>query len=133
MSRSNWLYYLALGLFLMLTFPALGQVGNDKDLDGANQKPQATDQQSIKSTTPPPLTKRSGPIRFEGECDNPQSPEKVEFCHQIRMADDPEYADRWARRQFLATLGEIVALVVAIGVAIVAVAAAFKAVGERWG
>ena len=131
--------YLAFGIVLCLATGVLGQTHDKKDIQRADQKPETQAQAQAKPAAPiapiktVPPAERSSAAKYKPDCDSPNSREDADLCEQRRMAKAAEEtveatrdAANWARNQFWATIGEIVALVLTILIAMAAVIAAFR-------
>ena len=117
---------------------ASGQFENDVPGESPETPAQTITQQKDTLTLPvtpsEPAESVASPEIYEPDCDHPDSREEADLCAQRRMANAAEDTIKWIRlsvdwaeRQYYATIGEIIALVVTILVAALAVGAAFRA------
>ena len=106
MSHRNRLYNLAFRGWLitavvcLLASSALGQAENDKDVETANQKPEATAQEDGIATppvTPAPPAKSDSASVYQANCDSPKSRDEADLCEQRRMAAAAEETVKWTR------------------------------------
>lgn len=124
MSRSNWLYYLAFGLSLALTFSASAQDGkNGEQHPGQRQAeakqtpadpPAAPAAPAVTADKPQP---QRNPETYGDPCKNPKYGSESDLCQQWRMAEAAEETADWTYGQMLATGIEAILLAIAIGVA----------------
>ncbi len=133
----DWLHTLTLGITLALVGQGLGQAQSCQNVQPAKEQAQTIPKQHPTSSAPiaPDQTAESDrPTLYEPDCRAPKSRDDVGLCEERRMAKAAEDSAEWSRQsvefaenQFYATIGEIVALVVTIGVGVAAVVAAFRA------
>ena len=120
--------WLIAAVLCLLTNPVLAQAQNQQDIKTTDQQPEAAAEQKkapAPPITPAPPAKSGGTTVYKSDCESPKSRGEADLCEQRRMADAAEETVGWVKSQFYATIGEIVALVLTICVALVAVAAAF--------
>lgn len=121
---------LAAGLALCLTTATLGQVSDKQDVQSTKEEPKTATQEQPKSPAPvspaPPSESRRAPV-YQPDCERPKDRDEADLCEQRRMAEAAIDTANWAKKQFWATVWEIVALVGTIAVAVFAVFAAFSA------
>ena len=132
----GWLAITSVSLALFVGV-ALGQVKDDVPRDSEQAPAEAVAQQEDPPTPPSiqaPPPEVAGPKIYEPDCDAPDSREEADLCAQRSMAKAAEETLKWVResvewaeRLYYATIGEIVALVMTIGIATAAVIVAFKA------
>ena len=133
MSNRHRLPYAALGGCLGVVLGigiALGQSLNQGDVKGKETPAPTEQRQEAPSapSVPPAIPAETGSESlYSPDCDSPKSLDEADLCEQRRMADAAYETVEWVRKQYRATIGEIIALVIAIFVATLAVAVAFRA------
>lgn len=129
MSIRHWLY--AIAFWGCLSFGALSGAYADHHPNARAAKEQQAAAQEAQSQAPlaeHPHVKINTPSINQKECEEAeQNNEILDSCQQWRMANAADQTVDWAGRQFKATIGEILALVITIGFTAVATRAASNA------
>lgn len=137
MLRGCWRCCAALGVAIVLNSPALAQLEKNNGVKPPKQQPTAATEQ--KPQTPSPAvpaapTKDNAQGSYTPDCKSPKDVNDADLCEQQRMAKAAEEtvewtrsAAVWAKKQFWATIGEIIGLVGTIGIATAAVVVAYGA------